>query len=150
MMKKISLYLVLGTIVLLSACSPEYQTTQQSDIDALIKTASFEMPQVTVPTFPRRTFNVLDYGADATGAKLATQAIQAAIDACTEAGGGTVVIPEGIYTTGPITLKSNVRLYTEKNCFVQFTHDLDQYEIYDTWFEGIPNSSDLPCAVLPR
>ena len=136
--KKIISYLVLGTLVLLSACSPKYQMTEQSDIDALTKSASFEMPQVTVPEFPSRTFNVLDFGADPTGVQLATEAIQKAIDECTAAGGGTVIIPAGIYTTAPITLKSNVRLFTEKNCFVQFTHDLDQYEIMDDWFEGIP------------
>ena len=138
MMRKFNLYLVLGTFVLLSACSAEFQTTKQGDIDALTKAASFEMPQVKLPSFPGRTYDVLAYGADPTGVNLSTEAIQQAIDACTQAGGGTVIIPAGLYTTGPITLKSNVRLYTEKNCFVQFTHDLDQYEIYDTWFEGIP------------
>ena len=131
---------ILCAVLCLSACASksEFQTTRQSDIDQLTKSASFQMPKVKVPQFPNRTFSVLDYGADRTGVMLSTEAIQQAIDACTEAGGGTVVIPEGLYTTGPITLKSNVRLYTEKNCFVVFSHDLDLYEIYDEWFEGIP------------
>ena len=132
--------LLLLAAAVLGACSsaPQYQTTRQRDIDALTKAASFEMPKVKVPSFPDRTYNVLDYGADPTGAVLATEAIQKAIDECTEAGGGTVVIPAGIYTTAPLTLKSNVRLYTEKNSFIIFSHDLDLYEIYDEWFEGIP------------
>ena len=96
------------------------------------------MPKVKLPSFPSRTYNVLSYGADKTGVALSTEAFQKAIDECSAAGGGTVIIPEGIYTTGPITLQSNVRLYTEKNCFVVFSHDLDLYEIYDEWFEGIP------------
>ena len=123
-----------------TACTikSEYQSTCQSEIDCLTRTASFRMPQVNVPQFPSRTFNVLDYGADPTSATLSTNAIQQAIDACTAQGGGTVVIPEGIYTTGPITLRSNVRLYTDYNCFVLFSHDLNLYEIYDDWFEGIP------------
>jgi len=131
---------ILCAVLCLSACATksEFQTTRQSDIDQLTKSASFQMPKVKVPQFPNRTFSVLDYGADPTGVALSTEAIQQAIDACTEAGGGTVVIPEGLYTTGPLTLKSNVRLYTEKNCFVVFSHDLDLYEIYDEWFEGIP------------
>ena len=136
-MKKITLLLLAAA--LLGACTAsEYQTTRQSDIDALTKSASFKMPKVPVPSFPSHTFNVLDFGADKTGVALSTEAIQGAIDACTNAGGGTVIIPEGIYITGPLTLKSNVRLYTEKNCFVVFSHDLDLYEIYDEWFEGIP------------
>ena len=137
-MRKIILLLLAAAV--LGACSSasKYQTTTQKDIDALTQSASFEMPKVTVPSFPNRTFNILDYEADNTGVALATEAIQKAIDECTAAGGGTVIIPEGIYTTGPITLKSNVRLFTEKNSFVVFSHDLDLYEIYDEWFEGIP------------
>ena len=96
------------------------------------------MPKVSVPSFPDRTFNVLDFGADPTGVQLSTKAIQTAIDSCSATGGGTVIIPEGIYTTAPITLKSHVRLYTERNCFILFSHNLDDYEIYDEWFEGVP------------
>ena len=135
-MRKLLPLLLIAAV--LGACSPEYQTTSQREIDRLTKGASFAMPKVKLPSFPGRTYNVLNYGADNTGVELATTAIQQAIDECTAAGGGTVIIPEGIYTTGPITLKSNVRLYTEKNSFIVFSHDLDLYEIYDEWFEGIP------------
>jgi len=38
------------------------------------------------------------------------QNIQQAIDACAAAGGGTVVIPKGNWLTGPLFLRSNVRL----------------------------------------
>lgn len=124
----------------MTACAtkPVYQITKQSDIDCLTRSASFEMPCIKLPQFPDRTFNVIDYGADPTSFSLSTEAIQRAIDDCTAQGGGTVVIPEGIYTTGPITLRSNVRLYTEPNCFVLFSHDFDLYEILDIWFEGVP------------
>ena len=136
-MKKTTFMLLVAAV--LSACTTlQYQTTKQSDINALTKSACFKMPKVKVPAFAKRTFNVLDFGADNSGVTLSTKAIQNAIDSCTKAGGGTVIIPEGIYTTGPITLKSNVRLYTEKNSFIVFSHDLDLYEIYDEWFEGIP------------
>ena len=125
---------------LLTGCSKTatYQRTTQQDIDALCQTASFDMPAVPVPAFADRTFSVLDYGADPTGSTLSTGSIQQAIDACTEAGGGTVVIPAGVYSTGPISLKSNVRLYTEPNSFITFSPDMNLYPIYATWFEGIP------------
>ena len=86
-------YLMLLGAALLGACTsaPQYQTVKQSDINALTKSASFKMPKVAVPSFPSRTYSVLDFGADPTGAALATEAIQAAIDACTAAGGGTVL-----------------------------------------------------------
>ncbi len=126
--------------LLTSACATasQYQTTVQTDIDALTKNAVFDMPKVKVPSFPDRTFNILDYGADVSGVQLSTAAIQGAIDDCTKAGGGTVIVPAGIYLTGPIELKSNVRLYTERNSLIIFSHDLNLYEIYDEWFEGIP------------
>ncbi len=133
-------FFLLLAVLVLSACStsPKWQTTTQRDIDKLTKSVSFDMPQVSIPSFPNRTFNVLDYNADPTGMALSTSGIQSAIDECTSQGGGTVIIPAGIYLTGPIQLKSNVRLYTERNCLVIFSPDLNLYEIYDTWFEGIP------------
>lgn len=137
-MRKMTLLLLVAALLSACAKAPQFQTTTQSEMNRLTKAACFEMPKVTVPSFPNRTFNILDYGADPTGVALATEAIQKAIDECTEAGGGTVIIPEGIYLTAPITLKSNVRLFTERNSVIIFSHDLDLYEIYDEWFEGIP------------
>ena len=127
-------------VLILSACAgkPEYQITCQVDVNELTRSASFDMPRVILPHFAGRTFSVSDYGADPTGVALSTDAIQRAIDECSAAGGGTVVIPEGIYLTAPLTLKSNVRLYTDYNCFVLFSHDLSLYDIHDEWFEGIP------------
>lgn len=51
------------------------------------------------------------YNADATGASLASGAIQQAIDDAHQAGGGTVFIPAGVYTSSNLTLKSNVTFY---------------------------------------
>jgi hypothetical protein len=67
--------------------------------------------QATVK-FPDRTFDIRDYGAKMAAAKYLydTVPIQQAIDACAAAGGGTVVIPQGNWLTGPLFLKSNVRL----------------------------------------
>ena len=135
-MRKLTFLLLVAAV--LGACSSKYQTTKQRDIDALTKAANFKMPKVELPSFPGSTYNVADYGADPTGIQLATEAIQKAIDECNAEGGGTVIIPAGIYTTGPITLKSNVRLYTDYNCLVLFDPNLDLYEMTDTWFEGIP------------
>jgi polygalacturonase len=138
MKNTISLIAAILLSVTIMAAKPCYQHMTQKEANALAATAAFDMPKVKVPVFSRATYNVKDYGADPTGQKLATAAIQKAIDECHAKGGGTVVIPAGLYTTGPIALKSNVRLYTERNSFIMFTHDLSQYQIYDTWFEGIP------------
>jgi hypothetical protein len=56
-------------------------------------------------------FSVRDFGAAGDGKTLDTGAIQAAIDACTKSGGGTVFLPPGDYLSGTITLKDNVTLH---------------------------------------
>src|SRR5512136_1563664 len=57
------------------------------------------------------TISVRDFGATGAGVTLDTGAIQAAIEACTNMGGGTVYLPPGNYLTGTITLKDNVTLH---------------------------------------
>jgi len=58
-----------------------------------------------------RVYNIRDYGAKGDGATLDTAALQAAIDACTRDGGGTVLVPAGIFQIGTVELKSNVTLH---------------------------------------
>ncbi|MCY2951184.1 MAG: glycosyl hydrolase family 28 protein [Planctomycetota bacterium] len=57
--------------------------------------------------------NVLDHGAVADAKTLNTAALQKAIAACAEQNGGTVLVPAGVYRTGPLELKSNVTLQLE-------------------------------------
>jgi polygalacturonase len=56
-------------------------------------------------------YNIRDFGAAGDGVTLDTAAIQRAIDACTEAGGGTILVPPGTWLTGTIYLKSHVNLH---------------------------------------
>lgn len=56
-------------------------------------------------------YNILDHGALNNAAINSQQAIQKAIDACAEAGGGTVLIPAGNFSTATIRLKSNINLH---------------------------------------
>ena len=58
-------------------------------------------------------FNVRDYGATGRKPDNARPALQQAIDTCGRAGGGTVYVPPGEYTTGQLHLRSGVRLYVE-------------------------------------
>lgn len=56
-------------------------------------------------------FNVRDFGARGDGTTKDTRALQAAIDACAQAGGGTVVLPAGRYLSGTLTLRSHLTLH---------------------------------------
>ena len=72
-------------------------------------------------------FYVKDFGAVADGKTLNTAAIQAAIDACTKAGGGRVVVSGGIYMTGTIVLKQNVDLHIEADGVLYGSPNCEDY-----------------------
>ena len=72
-------------------------------------------------------YNILNYGAQSDTTKLSTAAIQQAIDDCSKAGGGRVVVPAGIYKTGTIILKSDVHLYLEQGATLYGSTDLKDY-----------------------
>jgi len=68
------------------------------------------------------------YGATADTTRLSTEAIQKAIDECSAAGGGRVVVPAGGYKTGTIILKSNVNLHLENGAVLYGSTDLKDYK----------------------
>ena len=71
--------------------------------------------------------SIRDYGAKGDGLTLDTAAIQAAIDACTAVGGGTVYLPPGEYLSGTITLKDNVTLHVGPNARLLGSTSLADY-----------------------
>jgi polygalacturonase len=71
-----------------------------------------------VATSLAAAFNVRDFGAKADGTNNDAPAIQGAIDACNQSGGGEVVIPAGNYFSGKIVLKSNVTLKLENGAAI--------------------------------
>ena len=73
------------------------------------------------------TISVRDFGATGDGVTLDTSAIQAAIEACTNMGGGTVFLPPGNYLTGTITLKDNVTLHVGPSARLLGSTSLSDY-----------------------
>ena len=72
-------------------------------------------------------YDIVSYGAVADTTVLSTTAIQQAIDACAEAGGGRVTVPAGNYKTGSIVLRSNVHLYLELGATLYGSTRLEDY-----------------------
>jgi polygalacturonase len=69
--------------------------------------------------FERKIYDIKDYGAKGDGRTDDAAAIQKAIDACSAAGGGTVVVPAGsTFLAGPFDLKSYVDFHVESNARV--------------------------------
>lgn len=76
-----------------------------------------------------REYNILEYGATPDGVTLNTSAIQRAIDAAAKAGGGKVVVPEGIFLTGPIVLKSNIDFHIMRGGLILGSTKVEDYRI---------------------
>ena len=78
-----------------------------------------------------RVYNIRDYGAKGDGTTLDTAALQAAIDACTRDGGGTVLVPAGTFHIGATELKSNVTLHLAASATLLGSADGKQYHAID-------------------
>ena len=72
--------------------------------------------------------NILDFGAESGQNTDNTLAVQSAIDACHEQGGGTVVFPSGLFRTASVELKSHVSVFLSNG----------------TVWKGIPNPDLYP------
>jgi len=73
-------------------------------------------------------FNVRNYGATGKKVNDAQGAIQKAIDACAAAGGGTVYLPAGEYTSGTLHLRSHVRLSLGPGATLFASRDPQRYD----------------------
>jgi polygalacturonase len=78
-----------------------------------------------------RVYNIRAYGAKGDKSTLDTAALQAAIDACTADGGGTVLVPAGTFTIGTVEVKSNVTLHIAAGGTLMGSGDGKQYHAVD-------------------
>lgn len=82
--------------------------------------------------------DIRDYGAVEGMETLSTDAINAAVAACAESGGGTVLVPEGQWLTGAVKLASNINLFLSEGSELVFSTNLDDYlPVELTRFQGI-------------
>ena len=95
------------------------------------------LARIQPPVFPAREFDIRKYGATGDNKHDCTDAFKKAIQACSAAGGGKVVVPSGEFLTGAIRLRSNVNLHLSVGATVRFTRDTSKYPLVFTRWEGI-------------
>lgn len=126
-------------LIVLALCSVTrfYAQNESYPYSYLYENLPFEMPKIDRPTFPDYKVNLIDYGGVADGITLNTTAFANAMDALSNKGGGTLIVPSGVWYTGPIVFKSNIELHLEKGALILFTADKSAYPLCSTSFEGL-------------
>ena len=105
----------LTIVSILSAKAEDYSKHYQNLPVELKQVVSFDIPNNTV--------SIADFGGVGDGVALNTEAFRKAISALTKKGGGRLVVPQGVWLTGPIVLKDNIDLHIERNAIVLFSPD---------------------------
>jgi polygalacturonase len=111
--------------------------TAQNDYSKYTQGLPFQMAEVKAPVIPNAKVTLTDFGAVGNGEVLCTDAFAKAIDQLYKMGGGHLVVPRGIWHTGPIVLRSNIDLHLEAGAVIQFAADESLYPIIETSFEGL-------------
>ncbi len=93
--------------------------------------------ETALPMIPAATFDARSFGANGNGSTDNTSAFRRAIDACSAAGGGHVIVPSGTYVTGAIRLKNNVDLHLNSGAVLKFSGDASKFPTVLTRYEGI-------------
>lgn len=101
---------------------------------------------IVAPTFPDKVFDIRKYGAKTTAsAKSNQKAVNKAIERCHKAGGGTVLVPQGVWKTGAIRMLSGVNLFLDKGAELQFVFAPELYPLVRTHWEGLDIMNYSPC-----
>lgn len=112
------------------------QSYIQNEIKKYYENLPFEMPLLKAPEFPAKNYLITDFGAVGDGFTLNTEAFNKAMIECEKNGGGRIIVPKGIWLTGPIEFRSNVNLYLERGAHIQFSKNFDHYPLVLTTYEG--------------
>ncbi|MFC0558280.1 glycoside hydrolase family 28 protein [Halalkalibacter alkalisediminis] len=91
---------------------------------------------ITLPDIPNRSYLITDYGAIGDGIFDNSSVFKRVIEVCKDAGGGKVIIPAGVWFTGPIQLTSKLNLHLEAGALLLFSSNFDDYPLILSSFEG--------------
>jgi len=85
------------------------------------------LSEPAAPQIPSGSVSILDFGGCGDGVTSNTQAFAKAISALRKQGGGHLIVPAGVYLSGPITLKERIDLHLERNAIIVFSPDRSEH-----------------------
>lgn len=119
----------------------DHMKTFRALIGAALLCAAVSCSTVTAdvlrPVIPSREVTLTDFGAVGDGHTLCSEAFESAMEELSSKGGGHLVVPAGVWFTGPITFRDNIDLHLEANSVIIFSTDRKLYPIVETVFEGL-------------
>jgi len=93
-----------------------------------------------LPRIPECSVSLLDYGGTPDGVTSNTEAFRKAVAALDKRGGGRLIVPEGIFLTGPIVLKDGIDLHLERGSVILFSPDKREFMVKGKIRPGISAS----------
>jgi len=90
---------------------------------------------------------ITDFGAVADDATINTRAIQSTIDHLAARGGGTVVVPAGVFVSGALFLKPGVHLHLDQGAVIKCSTDMKNFPVQRTRIEGHFEESFNPALI---
>ena len=82
-----------------------------------------KVAQVQRPTIPANKISLTEVGGVGDGVTLNTEAFTKGISKLSKQGGGKLIVPQGVWLTGPIMLKDNIELHLDKNAIILMSPD---------------------------
>ena len=104
-----------------------WTATAQNKYDHYYTDLPIEIERVQPVQFPATSVNIAQFGAVPDGKTECTEAFAAAINELSKQGGGHVIVPRGVWKTGPIVLKSNIDLHLSKGATILFSENKELY-----------------------
>lgn len=130
----------LGFILLISfivaSCTGNIAKSKYN-YEYLYENIPFDMPVLTPPSFPNYDVCITEFGGKGDGTFMNTESFAKAIEHLSKKGGGRLIVPAGVWFTGPIVLESNINLHLKDKAVILFSPDKDLYPLVETSFEGL-------------
>lgn len=111
------------TLFLLLALVAGTAATIAAEYDKYYENLPVRMSKPQEVSIPQNTVRIKDFGGVGDGLTLNTDAFEKAISALAKKGGGHLVVPAGVWLSGPISLKDNIDLHLERNAVLMATPD---------------------------
>lgn len=93
--------------------------------------------EVQEVVIPKTEISIKEFGGVNDGVTLNTEAFSKAINSLAQKGGGKLIVPEGIWYTGPIQFEDNIELHLDRGALILFSENLDDYPVLKSDWEGL-------------